>query len=71
MNKKLISLRDHDSEKKFDYMESSFPRLNGIACPLCGEELYDSSSSILTSRPPQKNIHCSGKICNYKGYRVA
>lgn len=46
------------------------PRLNGIACPACGAELYDSNPMItLTSMPLQKNVHCSK--CDYIGYRIA
>lgn len=45
------------------------PHPNGIECPECGEELWDSSPmTILTSNPPQKNIHCPA--CGYKGYRL-
>jgi hypothetical protein len=48
-------------------LNNIYPRLNGLSCPNCSKELYDSDSSILTSYPPQKNIHCD---CGYKGYRV-
>lgn len=42
---------------------------NGISCPTCSSELYDSNPNItLTSNPPKKDIHCQ---CGYKGYRVA
>jgi len=45
------------------------PKHNGIACPKCGAELYDSDPmATLTSNPPQKNVHCE---CGYVGYRVA
>lgn len=44
------------------------PCLNGIACPKCGEELYDSQPQItLTSNPAQKTTMC--KSCDYTGYR--
>jgi hypothetical protein len=50
-------------------MNSNNPRLNGFACPKCGEELFDSKPMItLTSMPPKKNVHCSK--CDYVGYRV-
>ena len=46
------------------------PHVNGIACPKCGKELWDSSPSItLTSNPPKKNVHCPA--CGFKGYRIA
>jgi hypothetical protein len=44
-----------------------YPKLNNIACPKCGKEMYDTDNNILTSNPPKKNIHC---ICGYKGYRI-
>lgn len=41
---------------------------NGIRCPKCNmAELHDSDDMILTSNPPQRNIHCES--CDYKGYR--
>lgn len=46
------------------------PHPNGIECPECGKELWDSDPMVtLTSDPPQKNIHCP--VCGYKGYRLA
>ena len=43
-------------------------RPNGIACPECGKELYDTNPhEVLASLPPQKNVHCE---CGYSGYRV-
>ena len=69
--KPLKSLAQHDAERI-----ESMPRWgmnkqkNGIACPTCGEELYDSNPMVtLTSFPAQKNIHC--EKCNYSGYRIA
>ena len=66
--RKLKSLYRSDKEEYGKYTKSPFPRLNGIACPKCGEELYDTNSLILTSMPPKRNIHCE---CGYKGYRIA
>lgn len=52
------------------YMELQKPHPNGIACPKCGKELWDSAPTItLTSNPPQKNVHCPA--CGYTGYRLA
>ena len=46
------------------------PALNGIACPKCGKELYDSAPGIrLASNPPQMKVSCLA--CGYRGYRVA
>ena len=46
------------------------PHANGIACPKCGSELWDSNpTTTLSSSPPQKNVHCPS--CDFRGYRVA
>ena len=43
--------------------------LNGIECPQCGSELWDTSpNESLTSYPPQKRIHC--KTCGWGGFRI-
>lgn len=74
MSKKLKTLDEHNAEKWISQseMESLWgkPRPNGIACPNCWDELYDSQPNVtLTSNPAQKNVHCEG--CGYKGYRLA
>lgn len=63
---KLVSLEEHNARAAEAYRMLGQPCLNGIACPSCGEELFDTSPSItLTSiMPPMKHIHCS---CGYKG----
>ena len=69
---KLISLDDHDKKAlaKFQLLIDNGPCKNGIACPVCDEELYDTNPSItLVSFPPKKNIHCIN--CKYIGYRVS
>ena len=67
MSKELKTLEEHNKGIQ-DY---SIPKVeyNGIACPKCGEELYDSRNVILTSYPPQRNVACSK--CDYTGYRLA
>jgi len=70
--RKLKNLAEHNGEARAfqNAMNNSLPRLNGIACPKCSEELYDTNPMVtLTSIPAQKNVHCSK--CNYIGYRVA
>lgn len=45
------------------------PCRNGIACPRCSAELWDSSPMLsLTSFPSQKNVHCDA--CGFRGFRV-
>jgi hypothetical protein len=42
------------------FYPSNNPQPNGIKCPKCGEELMDTyPNMILTSDPPQKNVHSS------------
>jgi DNA-directed RNA polymerase subunit RPC12/RpoP len=46
------------------------PHANGIECPKCGGELWDSDPCVtLASNPPQKNVHCPE--CGHRGYRLA
>ena len=65
--KKLISLREHNERKFQAFVDPCMPVKNGIECPECGDELYDTNPSVvLTSNPPQYSIHCD---CGYRGYR--
>ena len=67
--KELIPLLQWNSERAESYQNLAQPKPNGLACPLCGEELIDTNPGIiLISNPPQKEIHCSN--CAYKGRRV-
>lgn len=62
--KKLISLEEHNKRAT----QPNETGGNGIACPNCGSELFDSVDSIvLTSMIPQYYIFC--RECNYKGTR--
>jgi len=69
----MKTLDEHNAERwerHASSRNSNEPRLNGIECPKCGKELFDSSPMVtLTSDPPQKDIHCEG--CGYRGYRLA
>ena len=72
MSKKLKDLNEHNAQASSMQWEMNYtsPRLNGIACPKCGKEMYDSNPMVmLTSMPAQKNVHCSK--CDYVGYRIA
>lgn len=74
MKKKLISLEKHNSTTStFHFgMLNPKPIPNGIACPKCGEELFDTQPNItLTSIPMQKNVGCSSDKCDYIGYIIA
>jgi hypothetical protein len=64
MTKKLISLEEHNRIAT----QINETGGNGIACPTCGNELFDSPNNIvLTSYPPQYLTFC--RSCNYKGTR--
>jgi C4-type Zn-finger protein len=74
MAKKLKSLEEHNTiNSTFHWgMMGQSPVFNGIACPKCGEELLDTQPNVtLSSMPPQKNVGCSSKNCDYTGYRIA
>jgi hypothetical protein len=66
----MKSLEDFNAEQRKMVIFATEPHPNGIACPECDEELWDSNPMVtLTSYPAQKNIHCP--LCGYKGYRIA
>jgi DNA-directed RNA polymerase subunit RPC12/RpoP len=62
MPKKLISLEEHNKIAT----QINETGGNGIACPNCGSELFDTEL-ILLCNPPQYHIICQN--CNYKGTR--
>jgi len=64
--KKLKTLEENNAQA-WNVPDYTKPRLNGVACPKCGKELYDSNPMItLTSYPAQKTTHCE---CGYTGSR--
>ena len=69
----LKTLKKHDEERwelHRELQKLQQPHPNGIECPECGKELWDSDPTCtLTSNPPQKNVHCPS--CGYTGYRLA
>jgi hypothetical protein len=71
MNKKLKTLSEHNGIQ-WGMNSTGFsnaPQKNGIECPKCKNEMWDSNPMVtLTSHPAQKNIHCD---CGYSGYRLA
>ena len=67
----MKTLEEFNAEKEQEYRtrRSRDPVKNGIACPKCGKELFDSEPDIiLTSFPPEKDVYCE---CGFRGYRVA
>lgn len=70
MEKKLKTLDEHNTEYRSYHtaLYDNRPQKNGIACPECGSELWDSNPFMtLTSNPPKKSVHCD---CGYTGYRI-
>lgn len=73
----MKTLDQHNAERWEAHLEahqsmldSQKPHPNGIACPNCGKELWDSNPAItLTSYPAKKNVHCPS--CGHSGYRIA
>lgn len=64
----LISLEEFNRNTYSLYQINNEPLPNGIACPECGEELYDINPMYtLACNPPKKEVGC--KKCNYHGYR--
>lgn len=67
---KLKSLAQHNQERMDSHraaQKMNEPHPNGLACPECGKELWDSTPMmVLTSNPPQKNVHCPA--CGHRGY---
>ncbi len=67
----MKTLSQHNAEQLKRYEEIyqfQQPHSNGIECPKCGRELWDSDpTSTLTSNPPQMNVHCPA--CGWRGYR--
>ena len=67
--RRLRSLEDANEHARRAYRLVTEPHANGIACPKCGAELWDSNPMVaLTSYPPQAHVHCPA--CDYCGYRV-
>lgn len=69
----LKTLEEHDKEqidRHQDLWRKSEPHPNGIECPRCELELWDTTPNVvLMTRPPMVDIHCPA--CGYKGYRIA
>ena len=66
----LKTLEEHNAARMAFYARSVEPHGNGIACPKCGAQLWDSDPKMmLPTQPPKKNIHCPA--CDYRGYRLA
>ena len=65
----LTPLEVHNKMARDTFFRGMNPRAyNGLACPKCGCELYDSSPNRMSeSLPPQFAVACSN--CEYHGLR--
>jgi len=66
----MISLDDYNENKQVRF-DAGIPLPTGIACPDCGDELYDVSPFEVIKadkdNPPRKEVACQS--CGFKGYR--
>ena len=61
----LESLDDHNDKI---VSKSAVQKANGIACPNCGKELFDTNSNMtLLTHPAKFTINCHN--CAYIGFR--
>jgi len=70
MVRTLIPLAEHNAAHAAAYRwVTKYPRPNGLACPVCGQELSDETAAVLLSDPPHKQVVCGH--CGFHGTRVA
>lgn len=69
VNQNLWTLSEYNNMKLTGQVAVTFRIFgNGIACPECGTELYDTSPHVsYTSNPPQHAVHCAA--CKWQGLR--
>ena len=68
----IQSLKEFNDERWRNWAvleELRKPHPNGIACPQCGGELWDTRPDcVLVTLPSKKNVHCP--LCDFRGYRL-
>ena len=68
MEHNTLNITIGDSTTSCVQIQKNETTFNGHTCPKCKGKLRDSyPNTILTSDPPQKNVHCSE--CDYIGFR--
>lgn len=66
--KSLEEYNDETMQKHEEMRKLNEPHANGLACPKCGKELWDSNPClVLTRYPAKKDVHCPE--CGFKGCR--
>jgi hypothetical protein len=64
----LKPLDKHNKEKISVFATENSELKNGLACPNCGQELFDASQfEVLLSFPAKKKVLC---VCGFEGYRL-
>lgn len=66
---KTLEQHNADARKRhMEYEKKMRPHPNGIACPKCGQELWDSDPMVCyASNPPMAEVHC--RNCGFVGFR--
>lgn len=65
----LPSLYDYNYRKEVDHAEQRKNIRSGVACPKCGEELYElQAGMVYATCPPRKPVRCLK--CNFEGTMV-
>lgn len=71
MNKKLVSLEEfkamQEGQKEINRRKRIEQCLNGIACPLCGCEMYDDN--LLPFPVKEISMTCSSDLCRHETTR--
>lgn len=66
----LLSLESSRENLTMAYEQATKDYKNGFACPTCGEELYDDTTTgLLESLPAQKIVCCKTGNCKFTGTR--
>ena len=68
-----ITLAQHEKQQAEMYErleQGKRPHPNGIGCPNCDAELWDTAPEVmLPTNPPRRSIEC--RACYFKGTRLA
>ena len=65
----LPDLYEYNRRKEIDHAEQRKNIRSGVACPKCGEELYElQAGMIYMTCPPRKPVKCTR--CGFEGTKV-
>lgn len=64
----MKTLNEYNKDRRAEIKTAEqIPQKAGVLCE-CGAELVYSDNCVLTSMPPQRNVHCPS--CGFSGYKV-